>query len=87
MLTEGGRILNCGDNQNGQLGLSDTEERSVPTEVTGLGSQRVVSIAAGENYSLAVCPGGAVHLWGRWFDSNTGNLTRPSQLWVFPPRV
>ena len=70
MLTEGGRVFSCGHGGEGQLGLGDTEERSVPTEVAGLGSQRVVSAAAGGHQSFTVSTGGAMHMWGMLFEGD-----------------
>ena len=84
MLTESGRVFSCGFNGDGRLGLGDTEHRSVPTEVTGLGSQHVVGVAAGWQHSLAIGAGGAVYTWGRLFQGGAHSLTRPSLLSGFP---
>ncbi|MEO7254104.1 MAG: Ig-like domain repeat protein [Casimicrobium sp.] len=74
-LVTGGAMKCWGYNADGQLGDNSTTSRSVPTDVTGLGSG-ITSISAGNSTSCAV-ENGAAFCWGR-NDSGqlgTGNTT------------
>ena len=62
VLTESGEVYAWGDNDDGQLGLGDREERLTPTKVEGL--PKVKAIAAGGGYSLALTESGEVYAWG-----------------------
>ena len=88
MLTASGRVFSCGANDCGQLGHGDTEDRSVPTEVMALASQRVVSVAAAGGFSLAITAGGDTLHWGLRFESIGADdkelQTQPARLWSFP---
>lgn len=67
------RQLWCwGRNDQGQLGIGSTENRSVPVQVPGL--QGVRSIALAGNYSCAVLLDGKVKCWGvnTWGQLGTG---------------
>ena len=64
MATVGGAVFSCGCSNVGQFGHGDVEERWVPTAVTALASQRVVSATAGDNSSLVATFGGRVLRWG-----------------------
>ena len=62
VLTESGEVYAWGDNDDGQLGLGDREERLTPTKVEGL--PKVKAIAAGGVHSLALTESGEVYAWG-----------------------
>jgi len=62
VLTESGEVYAWGDNDDGQLGLGDREERLTPTKVEGL--PKVKAIAAGGAHSLALTESGEVYAWG-----------------------
>ena len=94
MATASSSVFSCGDNGWGQLGHGDaTDNRSVPTEVTALASQRVVSVAAAAGFSLAITAGGDALHWGRRFESfdqdedEDEHQTQPARLWSFPTAV
>jgi alpha-tubulin suppressor-like RCC1 family protein len=61
-LTESGEVYAWGWNEEGQLGLGDTEDRLTPTKVEGL--PKVKAIAAGGAHSLALTESGEVYVWG-----------------------
>jgi alpha-tubulin suppressor-like RCC1 family protein len=61
-LTEAGEVYAWGDNESGQLGVGDKENRLTPVKVPGL--QRVKAIAAGALHSLALTEAGEVYAWG-----------------------
>jgi len=71
-LTESGKVYAWGLNQYGQLGIGNTTNKNVPTLVTGaLNGKKVISIAAGDNHSLAMDDAFNVYSWGR---NNYGQL-------------
>ena len=51
-ITADGALFSWGGNDNGQLGVGDTEERSLPTLVTGLHGKQVVHVAAGACHAI-----------------------------------
>jgi alpha-tubulin suppressor-like RCC1 family protein len=66
-LTSDGKIYAWGSNEMGQLGDGTTETSTRPLEVklTGaLAEKRVVAVAAGRRFSLALCSDGTVVSWG-----------------------
>jgi len=63
-ITEDGSLFSWGCNDNGQLGVGDTEKRRVPTLVTGLQGKRVVHVAAGEVHTVCSTADGSVFTWG-----------------------
>ncbi|KAF6141432.1 hypothetical protein GIB67_021248 [Kingdonia uniflora] len=64
-LTKQGCIYTCGSNSHGQLGHGDTIDRPTPKIVELLGGlSRVVQIAAGPSYTLAVTEDGTLYSFG-----------------------
>ena len=66
-------LYSFGKNEFGQLGLSDTVDRSIPEFVM----TDVYKIAAGYNHAEALCENGSVFTWG---DNSRGQLGRDSEL-------
>ncbi|MDR2638642.1 MAG: hypothetical protein LBC09_02245 [Helicobacteraceae bacterium] len=65
-LSAGGKIYAAGHNGYGQLGLGDTTDRAVFTEVaTFSGKDKIIAVAAGYQHSLALSAGGKVYAAGR----------------------
>jgi alpha-tubulin suppressor-like RCC1 family protein len=62
VLSWDGKVMACGSNMFGQLGVGDTEARDVFTVVAGLRS--AVDIDAGEKHSIAVTAEGRLFTWG-----------------------
>ena len=71
-VTTAGGLKCWGDNEFGQLGISNASQRVVPTDAFGL-TTGVASIAAGEAHTCAVTGGGGVKCWGFNFDGQLGN--------------
>ncbi|WP_309544719.1 VWD domain-containing protein [Alkalilimnicola ehrlichii] len=65
-LDDQGRLWAWGYNSRGQLGDGTQEDRSIPVAVdlSPLGAARVVTMAAGESYSMALDDHGRVWVWG-----------------------
>jgi regulator of chromosome condensation len=66
----GGLIYACGLNSYGQLGLGDTDDRTVPALVSSLSAPcapggGIVAICGGSQHSLALTRDGGVFSWGR----------------------
>lgn len=60
-----GRVFSCGLGGGGRLGLGDEEDAILPRLVAGpLITKRVLSVAAGQSFSLAVTDEGSVYSWG-----------------------
>jgi alpha-tubulin suppressor-like RCC1 family protein len=72
-----GYVHAWGLNGNGQLGIDDNADRSVPMEVSrvagtsSLSDKTVVAIACGDWHTVALDSTGKVHAWGR---NNNGQL-------------
>ncbi len=70
-----GSDLYCwGLNSNGQLGLGDSNPRTVPTKVTALDDKTVTAVSAGTNYTCAIADG-KVYCWGEGTSGQLGNGT------------
>jgi uncharacterized repeat protein (TIGR02543 family) len=78
LITSTGRIFAWGDNASGQLGDGSVSAKSTPTLITfsSLSSnERIASIAAGFNHSLAITSLGRVFAWGANASGQLGNGT------------
>lgn len=62
LLTDASEVWAWGRGSNGRLGLGDTRSVSVPTKLTSL--PPIVSVAAGDSFSLALDNTGQVWSWG-----------------------
>ena len=63
-VTADGLVFACGFNAMGQLGVGDTENRLVPTLVTGqLQGKTAVYAAAGEQHTLCITADGSLFAW------------------------
>ena len=64
-MTADGLVFACGVNFYGQLGVAGTENRLVPTLVTGqLQGKTVVYAAVGGNHTLCITADGSLFGWG-----------------------
>ena len=61
-----GRVWTFGQGQNGRLGLNDEQERLVPTLLAAevFKGSKIVTVAAGGYYTMAVGVNGALWAWG-----------------------
>src|SRR5262249_53631806 len=78
-----GSVWAWGDNSSGQLGDGGTAPRSGPVKVNGLPGY-VITLAAGQNHSLAVLASNTVWTWGangsgQLGDGSTVRRTTPVQ--------
>ena len=70
-VTGDGLVFASGDNDEGQLGVGDTERRVVPMLVTGqLQGKTAVYVAAGDNHTLCITADGSLFSWGANSSSN-----------------
>lgn len=75
-LCSDGTLVAWGWNGYGQLGDNSTTQQNSPVAVTGNGAlsgKSVISIAAGEGHSLAICSDGTLVAWGRNSNGQLGD--------------
>jgi alpha-tubulin suppressor-like RCC1 family protein len=73
-LTDDGKVYAWGSNVSGQLGNGQTKNTSAPVQVRGLpAGDRVISIAAAGNLSLALTRSGKLYTWGSNARGQLGN--------------
>lgn len=77
VLLADGRVLAAGSNGNGQLGNGTTASRSIAAVVPNVCAAGVAAtaIAAGSNFSLALCADGSVRAWGANAQGQLGDGT------------
>jgi alpha-tubulin suppressor-like RCC1 family protein len=63
-LSKSGKVYMAGDNNYGQLGLGDSDNRDTFTEVSDLGGKNIIAIAAGHFHSFALSNDGMVYAAG-----------------------
>jgi alpha-tubulin suppressor-like RCC1 family protein len=82
-INDDGRVFSWGSNDSGQLGNEKTENSAFMVAVSGLGSERFISVAAGHSHSLALSASGRVYAWGSNDHGELGNgTTIPSSVAV-----
>ncbi|MGC3993669.1 MAG: hypothetical protein QM779_06135 [Propionicimonas sp.] len=68
-----GTDLYCwGLNSNGQLGMGDTNSRTVPTKVSALDGKKVTAVSAGTAHTCAIADA-KVYCWGQGTSGQLGN--------------
>ncbi|XP_049499638.1 X-linked retinitis pigmentosa GTPase regulator isoform X4 [Panthera uncia] len=76
--TEGGKVYAAGGNNEGQLGLGDTEERNTFHLISFFTSQhKIKQLSAGSNTSAALTAEGELYTFG---EPESGKLGLPNQL-------
>ena len=86
-LTAEGALFSFGFGGYGQLGHGDTTCQPQPKRVVALAKEQVVSMAAGDNYSLALTTEGALFSFGKGGQGqlghgDTANQPRPKRVAV-----
>ncbi|XP_059191558.1 LOW QUALITY PROTEIN: secretion-regulating guanine nucleotide exchange factor [Centropristis striata] len=84
LLTDCGRVLACGSNAFGQLGVGKTVTHSADLLVVESLKEPVVSVAAGLRHSLAVTDPGCVYQWGSGLFSHAKRALSPRSV---PPHL
>ena len=79
-LTSSGSLFSWGRNTFGQLGLGDTTNRNTPALVESLQNKFVVSVAGGEEHSLALTQEGSVFSFGCDVYGQLGHDSKHNQL-------
>jgi alpha-tubulin suppressor-like RCC1 family protein len=95
-LSSRGNVYAWGSNSSGQLGCGDTQERTSPVlvEFSDLEEgERVVQVAGGGAYSLALTSAGRVFSWGKNISGQLGlgtgimSVSRPAHVAALPDSV
>ncbi|KAG5393982.1 hypothetical protein IGI04_023945 [Brassica rapa subsp. trilocularis] len=84
-VTMDGEVQSWGRNQNGQLGLGDTEDSLVPKKIQAFEGIRIKMVAAGAEHTAAVTEDGDLYGWGWGRYGNLGLGDRNDRL--VPERV
>lgn len=79
-VTINGEVQSWGRNQNGQLGLGNTEDSLVPRKIQGFQGIAVKMVAAGAEHTVAVTEDGKVYGWGWGRYGNLGLNDRNDRL-------
>jgi alpha-tubulin suppressor-like RCC1 family protein len=86
LLAEDGTLFGFGSNKDGQLGLGDFVDRSIPTEIShaNLSGKTISEIAVGAQNSMVITNDGTVFIWGRGGNGemgygNTNTLNVPTE--------
>ncbi|KAM7414728.1 hypothetical protein PAMA_019504 [Pampus argenteus] len=77
LLTDCGKLLACGSNAYGQLGVRETVTHSADLLVIESLKEPVVSVSAGLRHSLAVTDTGCVYQWGTGLFSHAKRVLSP----------
>ncbi|XP_026909916.1 X-linked retinitis pigmentosa GTPase regulator isoform X1 [Acinonyx jubatus] len=89
--TEGGKVYAAGGNNEGQLGLGDTEDRNTFHLISFFTSQhKIKQLSAGSNTSAALTEDGELFMWGDNSEGQIGlkdvtNVCVPQQVTVGKP--
>ncbi|XP_020769337.1 X-linked retinitis pigmentosa GTPase regulator isoform X4 [Odocoileus virginianus] len=91
VLTGGGKVYATGGNNEGQLGLGDTDERSAFHLISFFTSQhKIKQLSAGSNTSAALTEDGELFMWGDNSEGQIGlqnvtNICVPHQVTIGKP--
>lgn len=81
-----GQLWGWGDNSNGQLGIGDTQNKSIPTIITGEPDEyddvKLVKLSSSSTHTIVIDEEGTVYTWGlnqvgQLGNSNTTNSSEP----------
>src|SRR5262245_43449487 len=88
LLADDGSVLSFGSNSSGQTGLNTTFGSTLvatPINLSGLGGNRVVEIAAGGNHSLLLTDVGGLYAFGANEFGQAGQSS--SNIWTTPRSI
>ncbi|XP_036068231.1 secretion-regulating guanine nucleotide exchange factor isoform X2 [Oryzias melastigma] len=77
LLTDSGKLLACGSNAFGQLGVGETVTHTADPRLVESLKEPIVSVAAGLRHSLAVNDSGCVYQWGNGLFSHAKRALGP----------
>ena len=72
-LTASGKVISWGLNNEGQLGLGDTETHDSPAVIDELSHQGVCQIAAGDSHSMVLTDSGSIYTFGEGLYGKLGH--------------
>ena len=64
IVSHSGAVYTWGNNNKGQLGLGDTENRAFPTQVRSLRNQKVCYVSCGAEHTVCLTEDGGVFSFG-----------------------
>lgn len=64
MCTNDGKVFSCGSNDYGQLGLSHSQSKKIPSMVIGLNDYLITKVCCGSSHSAALTDWGNVYTFG-----------------------
>lgn len=70
---DNGCLYAWGANYDGQLGNGTTEDSYIPVKIKFPNNSKVVQIACGDDFSMAICDDGSLYTWGNNDDGQLGN--------------
>lgn len=73
VITDGGKVMSFGRNQNGQLGIGTIDDSYQPREVSSLNQEFVTAISCGAEHSICCTKEGKVFSWGWGRYGNIGD--------------
>lgn len=82
-----GDVYAWGSNEYGQLGTDGNDLLSVPTKLEALSGQRMISVAAGKQFSLALSESGIVYAWGNNASLQLGTALENGETQCASPRA
>ncbi|XP_071787892.1 uncharacterized protein [Asterias amurensis] len=65
VLVEPGVLYTFGRNTDGQLGVGNTKPREAPMQVKDMSDKVIMTVACGDNYTVAGTMDNALYMWGR----------------------
>jgi RCC1 and BTB domain-containing protein len=64
VLTKSGDLYGFGNNSYGEIGCGNNTNQLTPIKIIGFNSEKIVSIACGDNHSIVLTDIGKVYSWG-----------------------
>lgn len=87
MLTDDGRVFAWGGWKSGETGTGNKRTISEPTQVSSLGNQKIIDIAAGQDFTLFLSENGNLYACGAGDQGQTGQGSSTDRYHVNPMLV